>query len=223
MTSQAASTKARPILFSAEMVRAIRAGHKCQTRRVLHPQPPAGYRLLGWIRPSGWNDKDAGTLIWQHDDIPLNIRARCPYGRPGDQLWVRETWATVRSYDHLSPAAIPMGSAGRWPTVWYVANPGYAWLRSREDYPFVGKTRPSIFMPRWASRITLTITHLRAERLQDITAADAYAEGIAADTADPVAAYANLWDRINKSRGYGWETNPWVFVIGFTVDGELCP
>ena len=187
--------KERPILFSGPMVRALLAGTKTQTRRVVKPQP-THFNPVGVPRrviPTGG---------------PSDV-IRCPYGQPGDRLWVRETWA----YGIHALAA-----------------------KRDENGPFVyaadGTTqgrlcdrwRPSIHMPRWASRITLEVTSVRVERLQDIDLADALAEGISdtgaliLDSAGneqggPIAEYAVLWEQINGSGS--WAANPWVWAIEF--------
>jgi len=153
-------------------------------------------------------------------------RIHCPYGQVGDRLWVRETWATERRLDKYSPSEI--GEAGD------VA----LWFRATE-IPSVslerGKWCPSIHMPRWASRITLEITEIRVERLQEIGGGDVDREGVIyddlwgkfsipdwdafAEVQEKVAvrAFAKLWDSLNAKRGYGWETNPWVWVISFEL------
>jgi hypothetical protein len=178
----------KPILFSAPMVRAILAGHKTQTRRVVKCAViQKGERII--------------------TDLP------CPYGDVGTRLWVRETWFAGGT-----------GSLkdGRGIEVEYRADDTEGWQ---------GIWRPAIFMPRWASRITLEITDVRVERLQDISEADALTEGlplieffkpteIAAFTEwecrHPHAhSFSRLWDSINAPRGYGWDKNPWVWVISF--------
>lgn len=138
----------RQILFSAPMVRALLAGTKTQTRRLVKPQP--------WIL--------AGELLcWKDDALTQEEMAqRCPYGQPGDRLWVREAWKAHTTFDHLPPRDIPHSH------VWYMADDGY---KAESRY------RQGMFMPRWASRITLEITAVRVEKLQDISADDARAEG----------------------------------------------
>ena len=187
----------RPIIFNSEMVRAILEDKKTQTRRPIKPQPDADglARLAGqWV----WNDTDAREY-------------RCPYGRPGDLLWVKETFAT----------GIPGCSSG----VTYRADH----IDQNGDGPANPiKWRPSIHMPRWASRITLEITNVRVELLQDIPENDILAEGIAPPRTDGMFAedeylekiyhdFINLWDSIYVKRGLGWDANPWVWVIHFRV------
>jgi hypothetical protein len=175
--------KTRPILFSGPMVRAILEGRKTQTRRIA---------------------KEFGSL----QDID-KLLARfpnqegCPYGKPGDRLWVRETWAAPHAYDSHKPREIPPNGC----SIHYAATEergGLLW-------------RPSIFMPRWASRITLEITDVWVERLQQISDADSLAEGCsAADMkhGDSLASvYARLWESINGAGS--WAANPWVWVVSF--------
>lgn len=174
--------KERPILFSGEMVRAILDGRKTQTRRVVKPPPPSN---------------SGGT-----SEI-FALAKQCPYGQPGDWLWVRETWApaATEGYDKRDDG-------------------GLIWYRATDERVCMGPWRPSIFMPRQVSRIMLEITDVRVERLQDITEEDAKAEGVAAwhDTANGTVyrpEFEMLWDSINGKRGYGWDMNPWIWVIEF--------
>lgn len=199
--------KERPILFSGPMVRAILDGRKTQTRRVVKPYPKVVY---------GGVDSDGAILtarIFRGEDQ----RIHCPYGKIGERLWVRETWTP----DHA--AFYP-----NFPVV-YRADRGYEYERNERGevyspeqkafYPY--RWRPSIHMPRWASRITLEITGLRVELLQDISEADAKAEG--ADPADDrevplftyTEAFQDLWKTINGSES--WAENPWVWAIEFKV------
>lgn len=178
----------RPILMSGPMINAIFDGRKTQTRRVVKPQPK-------------WKAHN-GVLAF---DDRVNRGIHCPYGQPGDRLWVRETWA-----QHPDEAGI----------IWRATDPGW------DDNDYGIKWKPSIFMPRWASRITLEVTSVRVERVQDITPRDVVAEGIYHEPGEwgPDEAYdhlikgfAHLWDQINAKRGYSWDANPWVWVIGFKV------
>lgn len=190
--------KARPILMSAPMVRALLDGKKTQTRRTINPQPEFGFVVGARVSP------------------------RCPYGRAGDLLWCRETFAEVGNVDP--------------PWVLYRAN-GYnnECKRHRFDNPppeSQQKWRPAIFMPRQHSRITLRITEVRVERLQDISYEDACAEGCEIpalpiqDNAEkseqcsrrlqwPQRAYSQLWDSINGAGS--WAANQWVWAISFAV------
>lgn len=136
----------------------------------------------------------------------------CPYGVPGDQMWVKESYRFGVEWDEESPNQVePMGGPG---IVWYAATD-----RLTEGW---GKLRPSIHMPRWASRITLEVTGLRVERLQDITEADAIAEGVTETFDGPGGCHERttaaenfrpLWESINGSAS--WAENPWVWVVEF--------
>lgn len=202
----------KPILFSAPMVRAILEGRKSQTRRIMKPQPDA---VLD------------GEPYWHIGGYRTRIGARnpffCPYGQPGDRLWVRETCRAEE---------LPSGLDG----VRYLADDCFipidnteeacdAWIDlsyySKQASPSAPiKTVPSIHMPRWVSRITLEITGIRVERLQDISESDALAEGIdpkfPPDEQVANAArmrYADIWESINGPGS--WAANPWVWVVEF--------
>lgn len=178
--------KEKPIIFSTSMVQAIVKDSKTQTRRVIK----------------------SGLAKMQADHFGVANSMWCPYGKVGDTLWVREAWAAESKYDWTKPSEIPQGSM-----IFYPAS-------GRDLRYAVGKTRPSIFMPRWASHITLKITDIRVERLQDITEGDAKAEGVSTPKVKGswqsyVWAFKDIWNSINAKRGYGWETNPWIWVISF--------
>jgi hypothetical protein len=199
---------ARPILFQADMVRALLDGRKTQTRRVLKRQPVHAnrhYEHANRFEFWGGDYFDHGELHSAGYEV-------------GDLLWVRETWAHVDdvpqpSCQHLLDKVL------------HRADPGV----SPDD---ATRWRPSIHMPRWASRLTLKVTHVRVERLQAISEADALAEGVTEETATHVSAggltapidhasthrgrFAHLWIRINAKRGFGWGANPWVVAITFT-------
>ncbi len=199
--------KERPILFSAPMARAILDGSKTQTRRALRYQPsatPHAYRVS--LDAAGKKPVIAAT--WISGEPEDNSCCLCPYGVPGDRLWVRETWAETEVAQDASGAK------------WIV----YRESDTRTDYG--GPWRPSIFMPRRASRITLEVTGIRVERLQDISEADAIAEGAPPSHpsidkisrefgyADfPRSWYGQLWDSINGAGS--WDANPWVWVVEF--------
>jgi hypothetical protein len=210
--------KERPILFSAPMVRAILEGRKSQTRRVIDPQPdiPHWMSLIEMEPKNGLARFRKVAPDWP-DDSRDDIY--CQYGKPGDRLWVRETWKTDREYDPWAPCQIDSGAS-----IFFMADQCAHRINHRfECGPHEwGKTRSSIHMPRWASRITLEITGIRVERLQNISAADVAAEGVEPEDGKTypaigihTAAYMELWDAINAKRGHPWESNPWVWVIEF--------
>ncbi|MDE2107430.1 MAG: hypothetical protein KGL39_60095, partial [Patescibacteria group bacterium] len=157
----------------------------------------------------------------ENEDYP------CPYGAPGDRLWVRETFAMVGRMDINSGEPIACGPGEKdFPerdcVVAYRANSNIEFcdgdgfmgeMADRDDMP---KWRPSIHMPRWASRITLEVTGVRVERVHDICGVDALAEGVEdSDESTAPMSFAQLWDSINAERGLGWDKNPWVWVINF--------
>lgn len=228
-----AEVRARPILFSGEMVRAIRNGQKTQTRRTRGLEQanadPNRWAMFAGVLPGGQVvDLGGGVVgITAHGSADTG-RMRCPYGRVGDQLWVRETWRPRPEgleHAYLDYAAggcnddpallshIRLAKKGSKSPSWqkWEAKTVRVGLLSAGPPPWV----PSIHMPRWASRITLEITDIRLERLQAITEADAIAEGIQND--QPVQAFMELWDRLNAKRGYPSEDNPWVWVVGFKL------
>lgn len=192
--------KERPILFSSEMVRAIMEGRKTQTRRVVKPQPLTSDGMIARAIPE-----------WYY---PREFAKFCPYGQPGDRLWVRETWATEYSYNGTNPSSLSKGNQ-----LWFKATKE-SWDETciSELYQR-GNTRPSIFMPRWASRITLEIVSIRVERVQEITDDHAIQEGVDRTNSSivgyPRTRFQKLWDSLNAKRGYSWESNPWVWVIEF--------
>lgn len=198
----------RPILFAGPMVRAILNGEKTVTRRVMKPQPKVTEAYLreheAWVE--GLTLSDHVNNAWQSGFIDV----ACPYGEPGDRLWVRETFATLSAgqYEPVKPA-YGYGQEVRFAATDPLADcdvgvRGYPW-------------RPSIHMPRWASRILLEITAVRVERLQDISDEQALAEGVD-QTNTSIPGYArqrfqDLWESINGTGS--WDANPWVWVVEF--------
>lgn len=191
----------KPILFNDEMVRAILDGRKTQTRRVVKPQP---------AYPDAW-------------ETPMFNRPQfsCPLGQPGDRMWVREAWGVAES------RFAPRGC-----TIRYRADDATFEVVGESGLKYAGKDmsfrwRPSIHMPRWASRLTLEITDVRVQRLQEISEEDAQAEGVQWNDGGPfnnglpttmiVKArdeFRHLWDSVDKP-GVKWEANPWVWAISF--------
>jgi hypothetical protein len=181
-------SKSRPIIFTAPMIRAILAGEKTQTRRIVKPQPPADHSPLVVDRfcPTvidRYNEEQPGDEVFGVTTECGEWCLRCPYGQPGDTLWVRETFGM--SYTDLVPAGRPFVPGGTWGSP---SRPGrQPCVVFKADGPMpddspseTARWSPSIHMPRWASRITLEITGVRVERLQEISEADARAEGCAA-------------------------------------------
>lgn len=230
----------RPIIMRAESVRAILAGTKTQTRRIVKPQPAEIVAFMPgtWAMPT---------------DRPGSFEEIRQHYTPGDRLWVREAWAARLDQDHLAPRDLPRGTVGYW-----ADGPGQCCRTGCAGA--AGKVRSPIHMPRWASRITLEVTGVRVERLQQISEEDAIAEGFEADSSEPevwwsgydtrwtdkdgnlphaevhgdvppewmeaprrlihtpLAYYAArkfelAWDRIHGDDS--WAANPWVWVIEF--------
>lgn len=206
--------KEYPIIFSGPMVRAILEGRKIQTRRVIKPQPDKEVKQVGF---SFFANFAEGEIEWRYERGKFRIvKCRCPYGKQGDQLWVRETFATPGNWDDHKPSELLEN--------WFI--PQQLKYRATEEFPEGGyyTWRPSIFMPRWASRITLQVERIRVERLQDITEEDAIAEGVLDPTLDPTikgylaaTLFIDLWNEICAKRGFGWNANPWVWVVEFST------
>jgi len=204
------------------MVAALLAGRKTQTRRLLSL---AGFRWFSQFGPSDtpgydWHFRreDGCWCDYRHDHLPIRYHA-------GDRLWVREAWRTSKVSDELKPSQLCGGGYTR---VWYESD--------RDNCDAHGRYRHARHMPKWASRLTLLVTDVRIERLQDISEADAIAEGIGRDLipdglipggntgfgfpgysgfATAKSAYAALWDSINGPGA--WDANPWVVAISFEV------
>jgi len=223
--------KERPILFSAPMVRAILEGRKSVTRRAVNPQPVltegSGFSWKGHLFGKGSDDRETARNFSRHC---------CPYGKPGDGLWVRETFALLGNEDGVcidwndrlikgdeqEAARIYRASCDRADYgLWNIPDKA-DWKPDTEDMLYEGAWRPSIHMPRWASRILVEITEVGVERLQEITYKQAVAEGVyrgplrewsASDEGGtchkyPVPAFRDLW----QSTGGDWKANPWVWV-----------
>jgi len=211
--------KERPIIFNSEMVRAILDGRKTHTRRVVKPQPQypgaaeycfekhpyAPSAVKGTPLEDKCNPKDEKNTWLEYDSFEncTGVLGDCPHGQPGDRLWVKETWTFLGIDD-----ADGLESERQ---IGYKANSvdGYS---NVIDPP---KWKPSIHMPRWASRINLEITDVRVERVQDINIKQARKEGCHLNS--PVLEFQKLWNSINEKRGFGWNKNPWVWVIEFKV------
>ena len=224
--------KEHPILFSGPMVRAILDGRKTQTRQIVKPQP-AQTRRGGW--QWGWPDRrrirGGPRMVTGGNRVGLTelIGEYCPCGAPGDTLWVRESFY-IDSFG-ANVAQISYAADGQ-----RGSNQGV----SDRKLPNRLGSVPSIHMPRHCSRITLRVTGVRVERVQEISEADARAEGskraCLADGCEPDPYYLEhedgtyrqgfrcLWDSINAKRGFGWDANPWVWVVEFerSKEDESC-
>jgi hypothetical protein len=251
----------KPILFSSDMVKAILEKRKTQTRRIIKPQPSTSeYQLSTMIDTTdrqarkyrGWNQ-----WVVMDDDITIkksDNRYFKPAYQVGDKLWVREKWR-VSSWFEGEPVRFEYSDGERCDENEYGQDSlNYEdWLericlQSGEDYEKAGikpnnsgnyittegnpcRWRSAIHMPKWAARIWLEVTAVRAERLQDISEGDAKAEGVFKEFEMNVAnfvhdkktnesykfGFKHLWDSLNAKRGYGWDKNPWVFIYEFKV------
>jgi hypothetical protein len=242
------AVKERPIIFSGHSVRRIAADAKTQTRRAMNVCPPGdATEVFFWSAPdharqAGFNIASEGC--YAHTPRGLVFVCKCPYGIPGDRLYVKESW----SPDHA--AFYP-----NFPVVYQADNPideitnGKVYSpEAKRHFPF--RWRPSIYMPRRVSRIILEITEIRVQRLRDIDDDDVLAEGtpllvdetgtkryirfsgkfapgeylapikiLAGESHSDVdlrrAEFASLWDTLNFDRGFSWESNPFVWAVSF--------
>jgi hypothetical protein len=210
------------ILFNAAMVRAILDGGKTMTRRVVK-DIPRGFEFdgkYGHIKSPHPKANRFGAFIRRNNEFGGECDILpCPYGAPGDRLWVKEKWnaCPVTETDEGFEAGDPYKPIPK-------TKPANACLFYATEGDDDGPWRPSIHMPRWASRITLEVTAVRVERVQDITEADARAEGVypivrpglnGCEERYYYAAFRELWESINAKRGYGWDVNPWCWVVAF--------
>lgn len=218
--------KTHPILMSAPMVRVLLEGRKTQTRRIIKLPTSRGEHRRGVWEPStvgggGCFDHKGNPVsecvcIWNNR---VGTTLLCPYGQPGDLLWVRETWGV---------GTRPCPHEGWYDGIEYRADESY--LTDHDDLPCIKVNtpdnvclsdydpgwKPSIHMPRWASRLTLELTGVRVERLQTISEEDAKAEGFCTDSDEAGRIWlAMLWDKINGAGA--WDANPWVWALTFSV------
>ncbi|SQC34248.1 hypothetical protein [Kluyvera cryocrescens] len=233
--------KERGMIFNGEMVRAILDGRKTQTRRIVKPQPEltkgSGFSWNGALYGVGSNDRETNRNF---------AHVKCPHGKPGDRIWVRETWSQLGNEDGCAidwndelvkgggpeAARIYRASCEQKPGnygLWSIPDDAF-WKPHTDNMEFEGAWRPSIHMPRWASRILLEITDVRVEQLSEISEEDAAKEGISpagdllpaypgtyltpkGDFSTAKVAFQRLWESI-----YGednWKASPWVWVIEF--------
>lgn len=229
--------KERPILFNGAMVRALLAGDKTQTRRIVKPQPPEDETIIsGLYHPTiidCHGEEGPGAEVFGAYTQDGEWAKQCPHGQPGDRLWVRETFQPFYANGVEYPNANWETGAGYAPT--YPATDGIREFVDPDDN-VSDRCWPSIHMPRWASRILLEVTAVRVERLQDISDADILAEGIDTEKlaksqdsydivckgtdADGRATLRTAWRDLWESTGGDWEANPWVWVVEFKrIDG----
>lgn len=231
----------RPIIFSAPMIRALLAGTKTQTRRTSGLTDvnfcPDAWTLhsvgaLGYMAKASAKGKFGATF--ESRKIELGALTVCPQRlpyAPDDRLWVREAHSLHNAQGQGREDGKRWGPWGGLPTVVSPDGTEIAYFREGFDRSGAPRWRPSIHMPRWASRITLTVTDVRVQRVQNITEADAMAEGIVPVTAPnghttyqipgllcgqtAIRAYAILWDTLHGPGA--WRSNPWVEAVSFTV------
>lgn len=206
----------KPIIFSTEMVKAILKEQKTQTRRVIKdganrtPQNIGRekfYKMVNALNNKSFFGagfyKDSDVFECKDEILTDAVYFKCPY-KPGDVLYVKETWGKDENGE-------------------YVYRTNYGTTEDDSFPPSMFKWKPSIHMPREAARIFLKVTNVRVERLQEITEEDARAEGVNGiprstvlyPNDDYIYPFKQLWNSLNQKRGYGWDTNPWVWVYEF--------
>lgn len=215
----------RPVVFSAEQVRALKEGWKLQHRVLVEPQPELKDDFVYWKAPELYDNGDGVDYLHTSPDAAYRLMEEvCPFGQPGDRLWVQEPWGP--SWHHAQPLAF------------YHASDDVGW------HPDFDGWQPAADMPRWASRFMLEITRVWVERVQDTSEYDAWAEGIDREIADQtliardysrpnawfqdwhedypdfqenlgLASFRTYWDAHHKE--HPWETNPWVWMLEFKV------
>lgn len=240
MKNQSNQVKERPIIFSGEMVKAILDGKKTMTRRAVKTQPRDECTEIATSACFGHVEYRSTSEDRQTQSILAKIK--CPYGKIGDRLWVRETW--IQGYD--DPLIESEGDDENAVSIIYKADgkeeyrtcsaeTAENWGDFSADSEMVGFKSP-IHMPRWASRILLEITDIRVERLNDISEADCEKEGFRfyplsricfkpCSTKHPSghgsnnykSIFGEYWDTLNAKKGYPWSSNPWVWVVEFKV------
>lgn len=248
----------RPIIMTSDSINQIIHSGKRQTRRVVRPQPPAEWHEpeegIAWRGPGAGFTGRQRVIVGEHlgepivgeEDVAFPV-AVCPYGVPGDRLWVKETWARVGVVTDPESGYVEGAFDDPNGRVWYASDFADDWepgRMSREERGFTWRT--PIFMPRKLSRLTLVITEIRAERLQEISEIDALDEGIVREELPrdpdnfhppgsygfiaikgrgiihqtPQQAYQQTWDALNAKRGFPWSSNPWVWCITFEQEKQ---
>jgi len=212
-----AEVKEHPILFTGEMVRAILDGHKTQTRRVIKGK---------WLPLVEEVMRINGKWVWDALDYELTT----PYGRPGDRLWVKEGFrvTSIRDWCRMDGVYLRDGQSFSCELTPKEYNKCCLW---KKKTLFSNKSKR--FMFKSLARTTLEVKNIRVQRVQEISEEDAKAEGIERDssvfldagwrlydnpsfmTTNPIKSFHGLWDSINSKRGFGWDVNPWVWVIDF--------
>jgi hypothetical protein len=211
----------RPLIFGKNDIQAILAGQETQTRRVIEPQPPA--QFYGSMQGVFFRDcyeliVDMGEgLAAASKTLTVKQHFMCPYGKPGDLLWIREGWRTEELANGLD--GIRYQADEQFRPIENTFETANAWCEAHQNGKHGDKWRSPLHMPRWASRIALGLINIRAERLQELTDADALAEGVRLHgstryAGEAVDGFAKRWDDSNGER-HPWESNPWVWKIEF--------
>lgn len=243
--------KERGILFSAPMVKALLAGTKAQTRRILNPktQPWRNHYMEGGCQQSDWrpalgDDSDPAMWWWLSTHAAQEPIGKCPYGLAGDRLWVRETWRSFERPDDGIDGVLFFAD-GAFVEIPNTRAASDLWLEDHANGKHGEHWRPSIYMRRWASRLTLEVTEVRVQRLQEISEEDAKAEGVTligdvgcpcegpkddpgphlpgcrfshldVDPDDePYRASFAVLWDAINGKRAAWESNPWLWVISF--------
>ena len=229
--------KERPIIFSTELIPKILDGSKVQTRRAI--KIPEGGRIkvsTRYLSPNATNPKGGVSICFDQTGLADWKVMPCPYGQVGDRLWVRERWAELGWYDKGVKVHNIKDLEGEEHTIIYLAESlDFEWrgddggVEYRKDGTERSHWKSPRFMKKWASRITLEITNIRVERLQEIKRIDVWGEGIKCRhckgyTDNKVGCtcilnFAKLWNSLNPR--YSWESNPWVWVIEFKKENGL--
>ena len=220
--------KERPILFNAEMVKAILAGKKTQTRRLVKPQPAPlpGTPGHAIVDLSDGNATDHWGWLYGDEPNTCHVESmRCPFGKPGSLLCIKEAFRFPARVDNHSPTwvgneSVVRGHAEPWSPIHYEADGHRVDWTDEAGEP--GRLRDVLYMPHWASRLSLLVTDVRVERLQDISGDDIVAEGIDGDFPPLLrgnilhAKFAELWESVYGKRAT-WASNPWLWVVSFKV------
>ncbi len=194
----------KPILMSGPLVRATLEGRKTQTRRVIRPQPPIWWKMR-------WPPFEGDEIVGMHH-TGESYKLKCPYSKPGDILWVRETWNEFPAFKGVH----------------YAADDYFEGIGEFDDPDHIKpqdvRWKPSIHMPKAFCRLFLRVKDIWVEGVQDITVDDIMAEGAwnpahscDEDYREVYEAWVDLWDSINEKRGYGWDVNPWVWVVEYSM------
>jgi hypothetical protein len=229
--------KERPILFNTETVRAILEGRKTQTRRIIKNQLQSDYEIINdknWYDENTWISRKKTSI--NPDRYEITSVYKCPYGKVGDILWVRETWARAIGREELTPSE--MSTAIEISPERFIVFKASSKEDTHPEHPDWGKKRwnPSIHMPRIASRISLEIINIRVERLNDISEEDAIKEGVKrhlhgykcyngintihygvydACFRKAKDSFESLWVSVYGENSWNW--NPWVWVVEFKI------